>query len=173
MTEALSTLCAAIHLGGLLGAAGFDLVSYTIPNRIVAAVAAAAGAALVLSAPDLATVLVHAAVALGVLVVGALLFFANVWGAGDAKLMAAVALATGIRGLSILVFWTAMAGGIVAVVLLVTRRLPFLKRLGLQLGCRGVLGSSGNVPYGIAIAAGGIAAFLEHGTVLTLPFLGY
>ncbi len=173
VSVALSILCAAVYLGGLLGAAGFDLVSYTIPNRIVAVVAAAAGLALILAAPDSGLVLRHAAVAFAVLVVGALLFFARVWGAGDAKLMAAAALATGTPGLPLLVFWTAMAGGVMAAAVLAVQRLPFFKRLALQLGCRAVSGASGNIPYGIAIAAGAIAAFLGHGTVLTLHFLTY
>lgn len=173
LVEALSALCAVLYVGGLITAAGYDVASYRIPNRTVAVVAVAAALALMLRRPDLATVAEHFAVALAVLVVGAGLFALRIWGAGDAKLLAAASLATGTGGLWLLVFWTAMVGGVAAALLLVLRRLPFLNRTRLKPWCRGLLSPEGAVPYGVAIASAGIGAFIGHHTVLTVGILGH
>jgi len=82
----------------------------------------------------------HAAAAVAVFAVGAALFALGVWGGGDVKLCAALALLTGFSDLPRFLFVMAVAGGVVALAVLALR--------GRAAG--------GQVPYGLAIAAAGI-----------------
>jgi prepilin peptidase CpaA len=140
--------CAALYLAGLGLAAVWDIATRSIPNILVAAVAAAAFALLFLTAPK--TLPSHAAVALAVLAGGALLFGLRLWGAGDAKLLAAAAVLIGSRGLPLLILATALAGGVLAVLLLVARLLFRRRKAALP-----------GLPYGVAIACGAVAAFVD------------
>jgi len=86
------------------------------------------------------------------LVVGFVLFQFNLLGGGDAKLIAAVALWAGLDRALPLAFYTTMAGGVVALGVLIAQRVQ-------------AAGSSEKVtmtvPYGIAIAAGGSLVALQ------------
>jgi prepilin peptidase CpaA len=166
LIEILSFLCLVAYLGGLVAAGWRDCASYTIPNRLVAVVALAAGLAVALRSADLATPLAFAGAALAVLVGGAALFFARVWGAGDAKLLAAASLVTGPHGLAVLLLWSVLAGGVLATFLLLRHRLRFFNRHRIMAGNIGLCSSPPGVPYGAAIAAGGVAAYFQHATVL-------
>ncbi len=147
MAFLLSLLCVIAYTGGLALAAGWDLATRSIPNILVGAIAAAAIGLLLLSAP--LSLLSHGGVALGVLVGGAILFALRLWGAGDAKLLAAAAILLGTKGLPLLILGTAMGGGILAVVYLGLRYLP---------GQR--MQTATGLPYGVAIACGAILACL-------------
>jgi prepilin peptidase CpaA len=167
VTAALSHLCAVVYLAGLVAAAGWDLASYTIPNRLVAAVALAGAAGLGLVAPDFAMPARFLLTAFAVLFAGGLLFAVGIWGAGDAKLLAAAALVAGPHGLPVLLEWTALAGGGLSLSILILRRLQFVNPNRRKPGCVGFLSESKGVPYGVAIAVGGIVAYSAHATVLT------
>ncbi|KAF0225036.1 MAG: prepilin peptidase [Rhodospirillaceae bacterium] len=82
----------------------------------------------------------HVAAAAAVFAAGAALFALGVWGGGDVKLCAALALLTGFVGLPRFLFVMATVGGIVALAVLALR--------GRAAG--------GQVPYGLAIAAAGM-----------------
>jgi prepilin peptidase CpaA len=166
VTIGLSHLCVIVYLGGLVAAGCWDFASYTIPNRLVAGVALAAAAGLALGSPDPMMALYFVLAALGMLFVGGVLFALGVWGAGDAKLLAAAALATGPQGLPVLLLWTSLAGGVLAGSLLILRRLRFLNSIRNKPGYVGFLSASQGVPYGVAIAVGGIVAYVAHATVL-------
>jgi prepilin peptidase CpaA len=56
-------------------------------------------------------------------------------------------------------FWTAASGGVLALVLLIGRRLSRRRLDRAPPWLRGLMAENGDVPYGIAIAAGAIAAF--------------
>jgi prepilin peptidase CpaA len=98
--------------------------------------------------------------------------FAVGWiGGGDAKLFAAAGLWMGLTALLPFLMVTALAGGGLAVSLLALRSV-WLRPLMVR-GPRWVsrLATPGeNVPYGIAIAAGALAAFPE--SLLTTLFRG-
>jgi prepilin peptidase CpaA len=163
--DGLSILCLVAFAGGLVAAALYDLASFTIPNRVVIIVALAGAGAVLLGAPGWTGALAYAGVALAVLAVGAALFFINVWGAGDAKLLAAIAVVTGPAGAPVLIFWTAMCGGILAGLLLVIRRLPAINRMSVKFVSPALFAADAGVPYGIAIAAGGAIAIIQKSTV--------
>ena len=87
--------------------------------------------------------------------------FAAVWiGGGDAKLFAVSALWLGWSGLPIFLVATALAGGVLAVMLL-NARSPVLKPYftGAPNWFIRLVTPGAEVPYGVAIAAGALAAF--------------
>lgn len=87
-----------------------------------------------------------AALAVGAagLVFGFALFSARVWGGGDAKLAAAVAAWVGVDGLMRFLLAMSLAGGLLAVgMLLVNRFRPYRE-------------GDEPLPYGVAIAIGGV-----------------
>jgi prepilin peptidase CpaA len=104
----------------------------------------------------------------------AVLFFMNTLGAGDVKLMSAVAAFAAMPHVFFEMFWTAMAGGVIALVLIIAKR-QFAKRIGNVFQIFLHHFHSGLVPhpeihqdspdalkfpYGTAIAAGSIAVLL-------------
>jgi prepilin peptidase CpaA len=145
----------------VLIAAAKDLTSYTIPNWISIALAAgfvpAAAAAWAAGAP-LPALALCVAVGAGALMAGVTMFTFNWIGGGDAKMFAAAALWLGWPGLAPFLFWTAMAGGLLSILLMIGRRRPaadgpsgrWLDRL---------LTKGEPVPYGVAIALGALTAF--------------
>ena len=138
-----------------------DAATMTIPNWISAAlVLAFFPAALVVGLPA-AAIGIAAALGFGALLAGMAMFALNWIGGGDAKLFAASALWLGLPGLAPFLAFTAMAGGLLAVSLLGARKaapaLPFRGPAWLDR----LLRDGGDVPYGVAIAAGALAAFPE------------
>ena len=136
-----------------------DATTFTIPNWLCAAAALAffPVAALCGLAP------LGYALALGLFVVAlaaGMAMFALGWiGGGDAKLFAACGLWLGGAAMWPFLAWTAIAGGALAVFLLMARKwapgMPYLRA-----AWAGRLFTPGeNVPYGVAIAAGALAAY--------------
>ncbi|MES1198747.1 MAG: prepilin peptidase, partial [Pseudomonadota bacterium] len=120
-------------------------------------------AALVAGMP-LGAIGMHVMFGVGVLAAGFALFQFGVMGGGDAKLIAAAAVWTGAAAFLPFALWTMIAGGALALTLLIIRmrvkpaeaRPAFVNRL---------LKPRGGVPYGVAIMAGGI------GALQALPFV--
>lgn len=136
----------------LLVAAGYDMVQRRIPNWTVLALIAAyvPAAMLHLTPQGWAPSLGGFAVAL----VGSALLYLFGWlGAGDSKLFSAAALFLGLGNLLLLTCATAVAGGLIALGMLVMRPRSALR--GLTSRGRKEGGSRG-VPYGVAIALGGV-----------------
>ena len=143
---------AAAAIGLLCWAAASDLATRRIPNRLPALLALvgvlrlgsdlAAGGAPISAAGDLT-------VGLAVLALGAVLFRFGLFGGGDVKLMAAASLWLGAVGLWPFLTATGLAGGALA--------LGYLARIA-------VIDATGSarptLPYGVAIAAGGVLATL-------------
>lgn len=150
----------------LVDAALSDIRAFRIANRDTLAVAAAFAVAAPAAGMGLEGVLAHAGAGLAVFAAGFALYLARAWGGGDVKLSAAVALMVGFSGLPRFLVVMTLAGGLLALVALTARRLPLAKGGTVKLwGER--LASTGHVPYGVAIAAGG----LDWLAVLWLPRL--
>ena len=149
----------AVFVALVVWAALKDATSLTIPNRLTLALAAAfVPAALAAGLPWEGW-----ALALGtcgaLLIVGMVLFALRVMGGGDAKLFAACGLWLGLSASAPFLLWTGVAGGVLATALLIGRNLAqyapgFGPRWVQRLLTRGE-----GVPYGVAIAAGALAAF--------------
>ena len=147
----MSELLAIIAIGLFAAAAVQDIAYRRIANRLVVAIAGVALARLGLglfTGVDVAP-LWDLAAALVVLGAGAAAFHFGVLGGGDAKLLAAGALWTGAGSVGAFLAATALAGGLLA--------LGFLVWVA---GSRMRCGDRRRValPYGVAIAAGGILA---------------
>ena len=138
----------------LLIAAATDIVRRRIPNWTVLALVGLYVIAGVLGvAPS--TWLSSLAAAAIVLVVTYALYHFGVFGAGDAKLFSAVALFMGLSNLASFALLTVLVGGLMALGVLVLH--PKRAMRGLTAAGRAEGGGRG-IPYGVAIALGGIAA---------------
>lgn len=140
----------------LILAGGWDLVTYTIPNVLsLALVLAFAGFALVTALP-LPLIGSHLIAGLVGLVLGMVFFACRFIGGGDAKLFAAAALWFGLQDLLLYALTASIVGGGFTLLLLFWRKfsLPaWLYRYGWV--CR-LHDSQAGIPYGVALAAGGI-----------------
>lgn len=143
----------------LLGACVSDVRSRRIPNLVVAALlvcglaraalGGADGGALVdATAPRLGGALVAAVVGLAV---GLPLYAVRVLGAGDVKLFAAASAWIGPAAVPRACWWTAVAGGALALGWLAVR---VLRR---RAGAAEPTGEAVALPYGLAVAAGVLA----------------
>lgn len=160
MIPLLQALTAAVFPALVITGALRDMVSYRIPNWIsLALIAGFPLAALALGLP-LQTIGLCCAVGAAGLVAGMGMFALRWIGGGDAKLFAAAALWIGWPAALPFLAVTGLAGGALAVGLMAMRSVwvrplvasgpPWLTRLAEP---------GENVPYGLAIAIGALAAF--------------
>ncbi|MSP43686.1 MAG: peptidase [Alphaproteobacteria bacterium] len=152
-------LFSLLFLGIMAAAAIYDLATYTIPNFLpVLLVAAFAAFALWcgLSWPDLGG---HLAAGISMLVTGWALFALGLLGGGDAKLLASTSLWMGWGGMINYLIMFSLCGGIVALLLLLFRRLPMPNWMQRQGWVTALHDAANGVPYGIALAIGAVLAW--------------
>jgi prepilin peptidase CpaA len=147
----------------LIAAALSDAVTYLIPNRYSAAIVLAFFL-YAIGAPMPIEFLLHGLAVGGLLLVGgAILFARGMLGGGDVKLLAATGLWAGSDQIVLLLFSSAVAGGVLA--------LAQLSPLGHLLPARPGSGPVGTdlrskmrqpMPFGIAVALGGICVALAR-----------
>ncbi|HLP66272.1 MAG TPA: prepilin peptidase [Rhizobium sp.] len=138
-----------------------DLFEMTIPNRIPAILL---GAFLVvvpfthLGWPGFG---LHLAAAALVFAGGFALFALNVMGGGDAKLLTAAAVWFGLtKSLLVFLVYVGYAGGVLTVLILLLRaRANLVIAMGLPVP-HSIL-SAKKIPYGVAIAIGGLASYAQ------------
>jgi prepilin peptidase CpaA len=149
-----------------------DATTFTIPNWLCAVAALAffpVALACGLSPMGylLALGLFVAALAAG------MAMFAFGWiGGGDAKLFAVCGLWLGGAAIWPFLAWTAVAGGALALGLLFGRRMAQAVPLAQAPWLARLLTPGENVPYGVAIAVGALAAFPESPVMQALSRLG-
>jgi len=162
LQAALLTLFPAL----VIIAALTDATSFIIPNRISLLLLAAYVPASLLLGRPMADMGIDLAVGVAALIAGMAMFAAGWIGGGDAKMFAACALWLGLRGAPSFLMVTAMAGGGLAVLLLNARSASFQTYFaGAPQWLARLVTPGGDVPYGIAIAAGALAAFPQSGLV--------
>ncbi len=142
-------------------AAARDVTSYEIPNWISLAVVANFLAAALAGSVDLSVVGWHLSAGAVVLLVGAFLFFAGVFGGGDAKLLAACAVWVGWAGLANFLVTVALIGGALALLVLAARRLDFPPSWTRAGWLQRLRACDKGVPYAVAIGLGAILMFRE------------
>lgn len=153
MTEAALLIFPAL----LALAAASDIRSMEIPNWISIALAALFLPAALFAGLGWSAIGAHALVGVGALVVVFVLFQIGAFGGGDAKMIAASCVWLGLAGLPAFMLYMTLAGGALALVMSVARRLP--KLAGAPTFLSRLLDRENGIPYAVAIAAGGIAAF--------------
>lgn len=164
------TIALTAFAGLVIYAALSDISRLIIPNWISIALAAIFPAAALFAGATFVGAGLHILFGFGVLAVGFVLFQMNIIGGGDAKLLAAVAIWTGASAFLPFIFWTALAGGVMALLLLTARQLmpagsypAFVDHL---------LKKQNGIPYGVAIMVGALMAIPSLPYVsspLTLP----
>ena len=158
MTAGLHLLCLSLFPAVVLWAALCDATTYTIPNRISVILALAfLPAALALGFTP-AAIGVCLLIGLCALCAGVAMFALGWIGGGDAKLFAASALWLGLPALGPFLAWTAVAGGALAVALLLARKSPLSALVRGPAWVGRLLEPKGDVPYGVANALGALAA---------------
>lgn len=148
-------LAGLVFAAALLDAALSDLRDFRIANRDAMAIATAFVLAVPAADLGLAGGLAHLGAGMAVFVAGFALYLLRAWGGGDVKLSAAVALMVGFSGLPRFLVVMTLVGGLLATVAVVARRLPLAKDGPVKLWGERLV-STGHVPYGVAIAAGGL-----------------
>jgi len=152
----LLVICPAL----LIVAALKDVTTYTIPNWIsLALIAAFFPTALILGLPS-GDIGLHVGIGVGALVAGMVMFALGWIGGGDAKVFAASALWLGWPASATFLLVTALAGGVLAVSLLAMRSMLLRRYVSAGPAWLSRLAEPGeNVPYGLAICIGGLAAY--------------
>jgi len=153
----------AAFAGLVIYAALSDMSRLIIPNWVSIALAVIFPAFALIAGAPLMSVGLHVLFGFGVLAVGFVLFQFNIIGGGDAKLLAAVSIWTGLTAFMPFILWTAIAGGVMALALLTARQLipagtypAFVDHL---------LKKQNGIPYGVAIMIGALVA------IPSLPYL--
>jgi prepilin peptidase CpaA len=135
--------------------AGWDLASYTIPNRLQLALVAAFVVFVLVTGMAPALLGWHLLAGFLGLAVGFTLFALGFIGGGDVKLFAAVALWLGFdRDLVNYMLIASLLGGVLTLGLLVLRRLPLPALLTRQSWLLRLHDERAGIPYGVALAAG-------------------
>ncbi len=142
-------------------AAALDSWKFIIPNAITVALIALFIVTALLLPYDMGwrDWMSHLGAAAAVLAGGAVLFAFKKMGGGDVKLMTAVAFWAGFEYLSDLLLYIALAGGALAIILIILRRVLFGLMTAASLtkvALPRMLLSGEPVPYGLAIAPSAI-----------------
>jgi prepilin peptidase CpaA len=141
-------------------AAASDLLTMRISNRLQLALVAGFAVAALAAGLDAATIGWHLAAGAIVLAVGFACFAFGWIGGGDAKLAAATALWLGLSpNLADYALLAALFGGALTLVLLLARASPLAPLAAGQDWAARLLAPRGGVPYGIALAAAGLAVW--------------
>jgi prepilin peptidase CpaA len=149
-----SLVCLAFPLL-LLYAAWHDIATMTIPNWVSILLAALFLPAAFAAGLTPGEIGFHLAFAGGVLLACAALFYLGVFGGGDAKVIAAASLWIGLSASGYFVMGMAVAGGVLALVLIAARR---MKLSSSKDWAKRLLSPQEGAPYAVAIAVGAFAA---------------
>ncbi len=151
----MAELLVLIVLPALLAlAAGWDIVSFTIPNFLQLALIGAFVTFVLAIGMAPAMIGGHLLAGFVGLAVGFTLFALGYVGGGDAKLFACVVLWFGFRNLLDYTLIAAVLGGGLSLSLLALRRMPLPAFLSGQAWLARLHDAKAGVPYGVALAAG-------------------
>ncbi len=161
----LDALSLAAFAGLLIYAASSDIARMIIPNWVSIALATIFPIAALADGMAPIDIGLHVLFGLAILVVGFFLFAGNIIGGGDAKLLGATAVWTGYQAFLLpFMYWTMIAGGVMALGLIMARR--FIPETGLYPAfVNHLLKKQTGIPYGVAIMFGGLVA------IPSLPFV--
>lgn len=137
-------------------AAGWDIASYTIPNRLSLALCAAFALFALTAGLSGGALGLHLAAGCVGLAAGFGMFAAGWIGGGDAKLFAATALWFGFHDLLAYTLTAAVLGGVLTLVLLMARQVPLPAGLNAQGWIARLHDPRSGIPYGTALAAGAL-----------------
>jgi prepilin peptidase CpaA len=148
LEDTLQTTILLLGIALFAVAAYSDIRTFLIPNALVAAVAALGFLRLIVIG-DPSTALYTVGACILVFIVTFLLFWRGLLGGGDAKLIPATVLLVGYHDLVPFLFLMSVCGVLVSLAILIIHRKARLA-----------------VPYGVAIAGGGIVTLLFQPSLL-------
>lgn len=157
------TIALTAYVGLIIYAALSDVSRLIIPNRISIALATIFPVAALIAGAPILGVGLHLLFGFGVLAVGIVLFNFKVLGGGDVKLLAAISVWTGMTAFAPFILWTAIAGGAMALALLMARQL--IPAGTYPAVVDHLLKKQNGIPYGVAIMIGALMA------IPSLPYL--
>ena len=129
-----------------------DLRAFRVPNWVSGLVVASFLVVASTNASPWPALLGNLITGLAVLAVGFALFAAGLFGAGDVKLLAAIALWIGWPLLIAYLLFVALSGGVLCLILIVFRRFPLYARLAATRWIQQLHARKKDVPYAVAIA---------------------
>jgi prepilin peptidase CpaA len=140
----------------LITAALFDLRSLEIPNWLSLLLIVAFAVAALAGDPAFAVLMAGLATGAATLIGGLVLFRLGWLGGGDVKLLAAATPWFGWQVVLEFLLAVALCGGLLALLLLLFRRLARGRFGAWGEDWKGVWGENGEIPYGVAICAAGL-----------------
>lgn len=143
----------------MLIAAFNDLSEFKIPNWVSIALFVSYFFTCFAFGTDVRIPIEGLALAIIALVLGFALFVGNILGGGDAKLLAATAPWIGLSGIGSFLFNVALAGGGLAIVLIIFRKTPALPVYAQAPWLLRLHQRPKDIPYAVAIAVGGLLSF--------------
>ncbi len=156
MTNISTLLILTIFPAAMIAAAVSDFFTMTISNKVSLGLVAGFLLLAAFSGMDVKTSAMHLLAGLAMLAVS-FTFYAKGWvGGGDAKLFAATAVWMGWSNLLEYALITGLLGGALTVVLLMLRDVPMPTVLVKQYWFSRLHSLENGIPYGLALAAGGI-----------------
>lgn len=163
-----ATLIMFIFPAAMLLAASFDFFTMTIPNWLTGALAAAFVVLAPFAGLSLMEFGLHLSAGLAMLAVGFSMFCFGWIGGGDAKFFAATSMWLGWAHLLHFAVMFSLVGGALTIILLMARRFPLpIFLLGTGWAER-LHDSRSGIPYGIALAIGGLLVLPATGW-MTIP----
>ena len=159
-SSVLAHLIVAVFPAGAIAAAALDATTFTVPNRLTLALAAAFFPVALIMGLPLQTIGACAAMGLIALIVGIGFFAMNWCGGGDAKLLAACALWLGLPAMLPFLFYMSLFGGALALGLVMARKMMLGAYVAGGPAWLGrLLAPEEALPYGVAIGLGALVAF--------------
>lgn len=150
----------AIFPALIAAAAVYDISSLMIPNRLIILLVIGFCAAALLTGLSPARILQHGLCASAVLILSFALFAKGWIGGGDAKLLSASALWLGWETLAPLLMHTAIAGGVLALVILAFRAMP-ISLAGWPHCLERLHDKASGIPYGVAIGVASVMIYWQ------------
>lgn len=156
-----------VALGAGVAGAWSDYKGMTIPNAlsliIVAAFALSYTSAQMAGVEIFSDLKAHLAAGLLIFLITFLLFFLKVMGGGDSKLLSVYALWAGFSVLVTFLFYMALFGALIGLAALAIKKYKPFKTAPPESWIGRVQTGKSAIPYGIAITAGAVFAFVERG----------
>lgn len=142
-------------------AAAMDLMTMKIPNRLSAALALGYFVVALLAGVPIHEMAMHALCGAAMLIFTFGMFSLGWIGGGDAKLAAATALWLGWTPLADYGLVSAITGGALTLLILMARRVALPEALASQGWIARLHNAKSGIPYGIALAFGGLVVYPE------------
>lgn len=158
MQTGILILTSVWFIAGQGYAAASDALRMRIPNALILYLLAGFAITVAVAPPGWLVLATHAGVGLSILA-GGLVLFARGWmGGGDVKLLAVTGLWLGPAATPALLLLTALAGGLLTLLLMLARAFGAGRLAGGRIAA--LCDPMDQVPYGIAIAAAAIAVVI-------------